>query len=53
MESTIHINNTKSNSLRKVEVHHPSQHVQATPKERLHSVDEFIDKLEEAVLERL
>ena len=25
----------------------------ATPKERLHTVEEFIDKLEQAVLERL
>ena len=29
------------------------QQVQATPKERLHTVEEFIDKLEQAVLEKL
>ncbi len=28
------------------------QQVQATPKERLHTVEEFIDKLEQAVLEK-
>lgn len=30
-----------------------TQQVQATPKERLHTVEEFIDKLEQAVLEKL
>lgn len=30
-----------------------TKQVEATPKERLHTVEEFIDKLEQAVLERL
>lgn len=29
------------------------QTMQTTPKERLHSVEEFVEKLEQAVLERL
>ena len=32
---------------------HANKQVEATPKERLHTVEEFIDKLERAVLERL
>lgn len=32
---------------------HTNKQVEATPKERLHTVEEFIDKLEQAVLERL
>ena len=32
---------------------HANKQVKATPKERLHTVEEFIDKLEQAVLERL
>ena len=32
---------------------HTNKQVETTPKERLHTVEEFIDKLERAVLERL
>lgn len=32
---------------------HANKQVEATPKERLHTVEEFIDKLERAVRERL
>lgn len=39
--------------MRNIEVYHGTQQVQATPKERLHTVEEFIDKLEQAVLEKL
>jgi hypothetical protein len=53
METVTYINNTRTKSLRKVEAHQSTPQVQTTPKERLHSVEEFIDKLEQAVLERL
>ena len=39
--------------MRDIKVHRDTQQVQATPKERLHTVEEFIDKLEQAVLEKL
>jgi hypothetical protein len=53
METVTYINNTRTKSLRKVEAHQSTPQVQTTPKERLHTVEEFIDKLEQAVLERL
>lgn len=53
MESLAYVNGTGTKSLRNIEVHHGTQQVQATPKERLHTVEEFIDKLEQAVLEKL
>ncbi|MBR3412149.1 MAG: hypothetical protein IKG81_05625 [Bacteroidales bacterium] len=51
--STTYPNNTTTKPLRNIEVHHGTPQVQTTPKERLHAVEEFIDKLEQAVLERL
>ena len=39
--------------MRKVEAHQSTPQVEVTPKERLRTVEEFIDKLEQAVLERL
>ncbi len=53
METVANINNTRTNPLRKVEAHQSTPQVEATLKERLHTVEEFIDKLEQAVLERL
>ena len=53
METVANINNTRTKPLRKVEAHQSTPQVEATPKERLHTVEEFIDKLEQAVLERL
>ena len=53
MESLAYVNSTRTKSLRNMEVPHDTQQVQATPKERLHTVEEFIDKLEQAVLEKL
>ena len=53
MESLAYVNSTRTKPLRNMEVHRGTQHVQATPKERLHTVEEFIDKLEQAVLEKL
>ena len=50
MESLSYVNNTKTKSLQNKEVHQDTQQVQATPKERLHTVEELIDKLEQAVL---
>ena len=53
MVTVSYINNTRANPYRKVEAHKSTPQVEATPKERLHTVEEFIDKLEQAVLERL
>ena len=53
METVVNINNTSTKPFRKVEAHQSAPQVEATPKERLHTVEEFIDKLEQAVLERL
>ncbi len=53
METVAYINTTRTKPLRKVETPQGPQQVQATPKERLHTVEEFIDKLEQAVQERL
>lgn len=53
MENVTFVNSKRTKSLQKIEVHHGTQQVQATPKERLHTVEEFIDKLEQAVLEKL
>ena len=39
--------------MQKIEVHQITPQLEATPKERLHTVEEFIGKLEQAVLERL
>ena len=53
METAAYINNTRTKPLRKVEAHQSTPQMEATPKERLHTVEEFIDKLEQAVKERL
>lgn len=53
METAVNVRNTGSKSLRNIDIHRDSQPLQATPKERLHSVEEFVEKLEQAVLERL
>lgn len=53
METGAYINNIRTKSLREVEAHQSAPQIQATPKERLRTVEEFVDKLEQAVLERL
>ncbi len=53
METVANTNNTRTKPLRKVEAHQSTPQVEVTPKERLRTVEEFIDKLEQAVLERL
>ena len=53
METTVNVRNTRSKSLRNIDIHRDGQPLQTTPKERLHSVGEFVEKLEQAVLERL
>ncbi len=53
METVADTNNTRTKPLRNVEAHQSTPQVEATPQERLHTVEEFIDKLEQAVLERL
>lgn len=49
METTINVKSTRSKSLRNIDIHRDGQSLQATPKERLHSVEEFVEKLEQAV----
>lgn len=51
METTVNVRNTRSKSLRNIDIHRDSQPLQATPKERLHSVEEFVEKLEQAVFQ--
>lgn len=53
METTVNVRNTRSKSLRNIDVHRDGQPLQTTPKERLLSVEEFVERLEQAVLERL
>ena len=53
MDSVAYINSKGTKHLRNMEMLHATQQVQATPKKRLHTVEEFIDKLEKAVLEKL
>ena len=53
METATFLNNTNTRHLRNIEALVNTPKVEATPKERLHTVDGFIDKLEQAVLERL
>lgn len=54
MESTAtYPNNTVTKPVKNNEVRRGTPQIQATPKEQLHTVEEFIDKLEQAVLEKL
>ncbi len=53
MENSASVNSTNTKALRNGEVRQDTQQVQVTPKERLHTVEEFIDKLEQAVLKKL
>lgn len=52
MASIAYISGSRKKNARRVAMCEGNQHVQLTPKDRLHSVEEFIDKLEQAVLER-
>jgi len=51
MESIAYTSNTRKRERRSI--HNTIQHVQSTPTDRLYSVEDFIDKLEQAVLDRL
>ena len=53
MESVSPVTTTRRAPLQNREVRRDTRQVQATPPERLHTVEEFIDQLEQAVLERL
>lgn len=53
MASIAYISGSRKKNARRVAMCEGNQHVQLTPKDRLHSVEEFIDKLEQAVLERV
>ena len=44
---------TSSSVATEQKIHNPVDYVPKTPSERLHPVEEFIDKLEEAVCARL
>ena len=53
MENLAFVNSTRTKSFPIADVPHGTQQVQATPKERLHTVEEFVEKLEQTVLENL
>ena len=53
MDSVAYISNSRKKGVRKIAMLEGNQQVQMTPKDRLRSVEEFIDKLEQAVLERV
>ena len=52
METTP-VPHTDTGSLLKANRQTEGKHIIATPKERLHTVEEFVEKLEQAVLERI
>lgn len=53
MDSVAYISSSRKKGVRKIAMLEGNQQVQVTPKDRLRSVEEFIDKLEQAVLERV
>ncbi len=53
MEPVAYENNTSPKSLWNTDYSQETHSVQTTPKERLRTVEEYIDKLEQAVSERL
>jgi hypothetical protein len=53
MDSVAYISSSRKKGARKIAMLEGNQQVQVTPKDRLRSVEEFIDKLEQAVLERV
>ena len=53
MENIAFVNSTRAKSFPIADVSRSTQQVKATPKERLHTVEEFVEKLEQAVLEKL
>lgn len=53
METTYAPSRTLTRPLPKGNRHETNKEAAPTPKERLHTVEEFVEKLEQAVLERL
>ena len=53
METTYAPSRAHTRPLPKSNRHETDKEAAPTPKERLHSVEEFVEKLEQAVLERL
>ena len=53
METTYAPSRAHTSPLPKGNRHETDKEVAPTPKERLHTVEEFVEKLEQAVLERL
>ena len=53
MEPVVYESNTSPKSMWDTGYSQETHSVQTTPKERLRTVEEFIDKLEQAVFERL
>ena len=53
MESVAYKSNTRKTTMQNIKLHKNMQDTLLTPKDRLHTVEEFIGKLEQAVLEKL
>ena len=53
MTSVAYISSSRKKNARRAAMYEANRQRQLTPKDRLHSVEDFIDKLEQAVLERL
>ncbi|MBO4840042.1 MAG: hypothetical protein J5524_02965 [Bacteroidaceae bacterium] len=53
MTSVAYIGSSRKKNARRAAMCEGNRQRQLTPKDRLHSVEDFIDKLEQAVLERL
>ena len=53
METVYTPTRTRKMPLHKSSRHETPKELTTTPKERLHTVEEFVEKLEQAVLERL
>ena len=53
MESVAYIENNRKKTSHHSNGHKDMQQVHFTPMSKLHTVDEFIDRLEQAVLDRL
>ena len=50
---TSSVSHTNTSPLTETNCQRDAKYIVATPKERLHTVDEFVEKLEQAVLERI
>lgn len=53
MDSVAYISSSRKKNTRRVAMFEGNRQIQLTPKDRLHSVEEFIDKLQQAVHQRV